>query len=440
MPTTSRASSVECNCKFGGHNENVKTRKASDVRGLDGDDRGSLAEATILDCGLRTVVWRAALLAMLACACARAEVAQVRGLADPSLARKLSQRVTFAWQGQSLGAALERLAEIHELPLWIDRRVDVGAKVDLTVDDLPLAEALDHIASSRRGEPLGWSTLANVVYVGPRQAALELATSSTLVRQALAKAPADIRQRWLRPGPWGFPRLSHPRMLLRETFEAQEATVVSDTAVPHDLWPARSLPGVAPVDRVVLILTGFDLVGEPSTDGSAWRIAPIRRPCHLLRDYPDTARTAQAAAALNKVDSDVRVRREGRRLLVAARWEDHEQIRAAIRGDSSAADKNLQSASSARAPVLPRGARAQRFTLKIENQPVGRVLDQLAAKFGLTLVWADALDGATPLPGETLVSCDVREVDLDGLLEAIVAPAGLQFERDDQTVKIRAAD
>jgi type II secretory pathway component HofQ len=80
-------------------------------------------------------------------------------------------------------------------------------------------------------------------------------------------------------------------------------------------------------------------------------------------------------------------------------------------------------------------AQAQRFTLKIENQPVGRVLDQLARQLNLNVVWSTN----PPAGQQALISCDVRQVDLDGLLEAILEPAGLTSRREGQTVTIQPA-
>ena len=121
----------------------------------------------------------------------------------------------------------------------------------------------------------------------------------------------------------------------------------------------------------------------------------------------------------------MRVKKQGRRLEFVGRWEDHELLRSAMRGEAARA-----------APLTPPPAAGERrFTLKIENKPVGRVLEQLAAQLQFALVW----DGEQSIR-DGLVSCDVREADLDGLLAAILAPAHLSFVRDGQTVTIRAAE
>jgi hypothetical protein len=82
----------------------------------------------------------------------------------------------------------------------------------------------------------------------------------------------------------------------------------------------------------------------------------------------------------------------------------------------------------------------QRFTLKIDNQPAGRVLDQLARQLQLEVEWDAALEQSPALGREANVSCDVRDADLDELFAAVLTPAGLVFERDGKKVSIRRGE
>ena len=379
------------------------------------------------------IVGTAAALGAATAAAQPPSAAQSPALAEEPLARKLAQRVTVAWNGQQLDLALGRLTDLMEIPVWLDRRVDPTAPVELAINDSPVREALQSLAADEARD-WGWTSLRTVVYVGPRQTARELATLSELARLAIAKAPPDVRRKWQAPSPWSYPRLSEPRLLLAETFAGVGAELGQVDAVPHDLWAARSLPAVAPIDRVVLMLAGFDLTIVASPDGKQLRVAPIARPVQLTREYPSSDSVAAAAAALAEQDESVRVRRQGRRLSVVGRWEDHELLRAVLRGGPA----NDGPADNGSPP--PANVGAQRFTLKIANKPLEPVLTQLAAQLQLTIHWDPAINAATHSPRSALVSCDVREVDLDGLLKAIIAPAGLTFTREGQTVTIRPAN
>jgi hypothetical protein len=340
----------------------------------------------------------------------------------------LEERVSLTWQGRQLASGLERLAEAQRVVIWIDRRVDPATSIDLTVSDQSLREALAKIGSSH-----GWAATPynGVLYFGPQQTAAELATLSALARQAIAKVPAEQRSRWLKAEPWSAARLSQPRELLEELARSAGARVMNGELVPHDLWPGRSLPAMSVLDRIVLLLAGFDLACDISADGRQLRLAPVRRPVHITRSYT-VARTRSSAveAILNELPS-AKVERKGQRVTLSARVEDHERLQSAVRGESGErVARPAQQQPSAKET-------AQRFTLKIENQAVGRVVDQLARQLQLQVQWDADLEKHPAAGRDARVSCDVREVDLDGLLAAVLKPAGLAFDRDGDAVTIR---
>jgi hypothetical protein len=81
----------------------------------------------------------------------------------------------------------------------------------------------------------------------------------------------------------------------------------------------------------------------------------------------------------------------------------------------------------------------QRFTLRIENKPVGAVIDHLAKQLDLEVTWDPALQAGPKTRRDAFVSCEVREANIDGLLKAILSPAKLAFQRDGRRVAIRDA-
>lgn len=371
---------------------------------------------------------------MAACLLAQAAQASAQAplLADRALARRLERSVTLTWRGQALGAALSRLAALHELPLWIDRRVDLQHQIQLSLENQPLSTALTRLAA-QNDPPWGWSTLRTVVYFGPQQAASDLATVSELTRDMIAKAPAEARRAWLTPRSWSIPRLAEPRTLVTQTLDDIGVQLRNGDAIPHDLWPARELPAIAPVDRAVLALIGFDLAPRLSSDGRQLAIVTIERPVRISQEYRRNDSLDAAASELAAADETIRVERKGGRLVVAARWEIHEQLRRAGRpGVASTAGENDH-------PARLRPGEEQRFTLRIQNQPVGRVVEQLAAQLKLTVTWPRGAEGAQSPPQDALVSCDVHDATLDELLKAVLEPAGLACDRDGDRVTIRGA-
>jgi hypothetical protein len=351
--------------------------------------------------------------------------AQNQRTREAQVERKLVQRAVFSWRGQSLGSALIRLSETQAIPLWIDRRIDVAAPLDLEIRDATVGEALNRIAAPQQAAA---TPFRGIVYFGPATTGGELATLAARLKLSVGKLPAEHRQKWLTAAPWSFPRLSQPRELLDQLAAGVGAKVVGAEQIPHDLWGAQELPTLSAIDRVVLLLAGFDLTGEIADDGAVLRVVPIERPVAVERHYaPPPPRRAAFDAALAAVPDAV-VQWNGPRATIAARVEVHNQLQLALVGrlPRPTAPPTVR-------PPADSVAR-QAYTLKIENRPLAAVLDQLARQANVEVVWAEDISAeARAAP----TSCDVRNATLDELLTALVKPAGLTFKRTDRRVEVR---
>jgi hypothetical protein len=330
----------------------------------------------------------------------------------------------LTWQGQELATALERLAQTQRIDIWIDRRIDPSSPVALSSTNRPLHQALASALA-----PRGWgaSPYQGILFIGPQQSTRELLTLSALARRSLNRAPADARAKWLQADAWSIPRLSEPRGLLRELAAMAGAAVRDDHLVSHDLWPARDLPPMAVTDRVVLLLAGFDLTCQISPDGRECRIVRISRPVRVESTYTVSAARAAAVSAVLKELPEAKATRRGSKLSLSATVEEHDQVRASIQGKASA-NRSPQSSPPSTSPDQ------QRFTLKIVNQPVGPIIDQIGRQLTLTIDWAAPVESRS-----SLISCDVREATLDELLTAIFSSTELKFVRDGNAVRITSA-
>src|SRR5690242_20339320 len=78
--------------------------------------------------------------------------AQTKAAAMPAAIKRYELPVTVTWQGQELAAGLDRLADLQQTTIWLDRRVDPSTTVDLSASNEPLIDVLRKL-----GEPHGWS-------------------------------------------------------------------------------------------------------------------------------------------------------------------------------------------------------------------------------------------------------------------------------------------
>lgn len=287
----------------------------------------------------------------------------------PIAANGYAQRISVAWQKQELGKALERLTETGSLELWLDRRVDPTQRVSTTFSDVLVEDAIDDLVKQYKLSAL---RIGNLVYVGPPRTARGLAALLLQARAAPTEASPQVLEKWRRATPVRWPRLTQPGQLLEKLLADAGVKFTGLEQVPHDLWAQRNSSPLPLSDQVVLILAGFDLTCDISTDGLQCRIVPIEFP------LPD----------------------ETKKLL-----SHNPQSSPAERGRSG---KKL-------------------FSLKLKNQRVDRVIEQVAPQLGYTIGWDEQSLALHQRSKTTLVSCEVKNAEFRELLSAILNPAGMDY-------------
>lgn len=341
-------------------------------------------------------------------------------MAPAAVAERLEQRtVTIAWQDQRLADALHRLADVDDIPMWLDRRVDPRQKVNLTLSEQSLAAGFEAAAAARG---LGVAHRSGLVYVGPVETSRELSTLVSLATDSLEQAPADRRRQWLRSRKFQWPRLSQPRELLAELAAAMQTPVAGAEQIPHDLWRARDELTLAPVELAVLMLAGFDLTCRIDTH---LRIVPITRPVRVVRSYP--VRPSQRNAVVRRLTAlpAGSARLQKNEVVLTGRSEEHATWLAHLFGSSEKKRSRPPRAAQRGEPV---------YALHLQNQPVGAVVDQLAARLKLQIRWQ-----ADENARNRRVSCEVKDATLDELLAAVLTPASLTAVRADKVVTVTPA-
>ena len=99
-------------------------------------------------------------------------------------------RATVTWREVPLGQAVERIAQQAQRPLFVDRRVDRSALIDLNAQDEPLDLVLAKVLAPLE---LGYGEIDELMYVGPERAAWELRTFCEQSQQRAMKTPAALR-------------------------------------------------------------------------------------------------------------------------------------------------------------------------------------------------------------------------------------------------------
>lgn len=313
----------------------------------------------------------------------------------------------ISWKGAPLRPALARLSAAHGISIVLDRRIDPEQSIEFNAGEADLEEALRRLASKLKA---GVSIFDSTVYIGPAQVTQRLATLAAIgaERKKLAGLPELTTQ-----------ELQTPRELLEAWSKTTGVTLAGVDQLPHDLWPAITFPAQSPAARASLLLAGFDSAIEMSSDGKQARIIPLPERVTMQKQFAGGTNPDNRAAQMREKFPAAEIDIVGKQLRVTGSFEDIDAIGRVLSGEK----------------VTRKEVRAgeQRFTLKVENQPVGAVARALAGKLKMEVTFATGTEEQL----KQLISFEVDKATLEELLSKMLAPAGLDFEIDENTIQVK---
>ncbi|MBN2580091.1 MAG: STN domain-containing protein [Pirellulales bacterium] len=308
-----------------------------------------------------------------------AEASPTVWLTGRALHRRLAEPVDLFWSENPLQSALHNLAQTHRVAVFLDPRVDPGRKVQLSLQNVPLREALRRIASA---ENLEMTLLGPVVYYGPPRATPVLRTLAALRTEEVRSGSPARRKKFLASASLTWDDFAEPRDVIQRLAEKNGLTVEGLDNLPHDLWAAADLPPLTLVERLTLLLTPFGRTCKISPDGRRLTLVTI----------PENLPVQQTAGA-GALDG----------------------------GDAPAAEVALAD---------------KRFTLTVQEKPFIPLMRQLVRQIGLELQMDDEALRRAGVPPDRRVSFRVREATIDQLLQAALGNLPLRYRLRGKTVVI----
>ncbi len=351
-------------------------------------------------------------------------------LTGRKLEQALALPVGLGWPDNVLGDSLKRLSENQQVAVFLDRRVDPNREVTLQVNR-PLHEVFSYIAAEhntqhaqpdvrpRPAERLAVTRLGDVIVFSPTAVNAYLRTVAENRKLDVEKLPAPRRSPWLRKKALTWPAGSTPRQILEDWAKDSSLRITNVDQLPHDIWPAADLPPMDSIEALSLVLSNFDCTFSIARAAGQLEIRPIsEEDCKVQRTYSGGDDPKKLAADLSAAVPNAEIEIRGTQLFIAARVEEHEWISGARQpGDSPVAGTQVHS-------------------LKVENQPVGAVIDYLAKNLNFEVRWDERAMSNAGISRDALVTFEVVKQPLDKLLEAALAPAGLVHKREGEIVTI----
>lgn len=343
----------------------------------------------------------------------------------PEFKKQLEVRLGINWVDNPLRGGLQNLSRSLGVAVFLDRRVDPGAKVTHSAENLPLREILEGIAEEL---DLGVSIVDAVVYIGPKETAARLATLAQMRKEEARRLPPSLLKRVSERKPLSWPMLATPREIVEGVVKQAGARSPDTVYFPHDLWPEGDWPALSTIDRLTLLLAGFDMTFElvaGKHDDLTVELVKMPQTVLAAKSHRPAGDPKIAADSLAKKFPSAQFQVAQGKLDVLASAEDHEAIERALRGETPRPREKA-------AGGAPAGEK--RYTLKTKEQPLEALAKALAKNLGYEVAFDPQV--APKLTEPTAI--DVREATLDELLDALVSPLGLRYELDGQSLRILA--
>lgn len=352
----------------------------------------------------------------------------VSWLTGEKLHAQLERKIGVDWggtKGIAFRKAMASLARSQKVAILLDRRVDPDQKIELSLDDVSLDAALKTIAGKK---DLGVALVGSTICLGPKGTAERLRTLAALRKEEALKLPSAARSRILQSRPMHWDDLATPRDLLAGLASETHLKIDGTERIPHDLWGAADLPPANFIDRLTLIAGQFDLTFDFTDDGATARLVDMPDAPTIEHSYPLRGGLAARGKEIEKklVASlpAAKVEVTGDKLVVRGRAEDQDFV-----------DTYLSGRPAKQTTV---GGEKKVYQLKIV-MAVGPLIRTLGKKMDLEVRIDEEAIKAAGLSLATEVQVNVKDVTADELLKAVLAPAGLAFERRGNAINIRPA-
>jgi hypothetical protein len=227
-----------------------------------------------------------------------------------------------------------------------------------------------------------------------------------------------------RPFQLAWPQLTEPRGLISSVAQLRGWQLAQAGRIPHDLWAANKLPALPASDQLTVLLIGFDLTFALNPNKRTLEIVPLESKT-IKRSYPLDGRKVALVEILRANLPDTVVRFSSDSVVVEGRVEDHERVLELLgeRAPQPPADEAVHPGK-------------QVYTLRVEEQPVGVILQQLATRLNWAIEIDHAAIEAAGLSVDRRISFAVEKSSQDELLEAVLRPAGLGYRKEGERIRI----
>lgn len=198
-------------------------------------------------------------------------IAQVKWTTGKALEKKLQTPLAaINWESLPLRPTLLKFASAQKISIFLDRRVDPTISLKCSLRNVTPLEILTAVCEEKE---LGLTQVGNVIYIGPADYTEKLRSHVLNIRDMVLKLSSDTaRKRWSAKLPIQWEKFAPSRAVIAELLEKKGVKIMNLDEIPHDIWPAYTLPPMPLADAVTLLLGQFNMSFKFNTDGAGTSI------------------------------------------------------------------------------------------------------------------------------------------------------------------------
>lgn len=338
---------------------------------------------------------------------------------EADLEKQLQSTFDLTWEEVPLRDGLVRLGQTQRIAIFLDRRVDPDQTIKMAFSNERLELGLQRIAAQLG---IGMARVGDVIYLGPQETASRLPTVAELQSQFAKSSGYPETLKLLDRKKYRWPKLSTPEEILTDVATSHGMRWNNlDIVIKHDLWPAVDFPPMKTTEYLSLVLAGYHASYRfnKADDGVELQLVSIPDELSLTRVYPYAGNHDEAIEKIKQLFPDTKVQSDGKRkLAVTGPQQVQEQVSKLLRG------------STARNTVVMPGEK--RYTLNVEQLPLGPVLNALEQQLGMEFELPDEMEEALT----QRVSFSVKTVGMTGLLDAVFKDTDFSYEIQEKKIMV----
>jgi len=323
------------------------------------------------------------------------------------------------WNGTPLREAATQFGMSHRLSVLIDRRVDPGTPVELTVGTATAEDVFEQLAAEAD------ATIVRIDGLVVIASAEHADTLTPLILLAMEGIADNAHLRRVETVRWGD--LTEPRQIVNDIAAAYDLRVENQEAIPHDLLSRGVLPDLNLAQSLSAVLWQYGLTFDLGESGRTVKIGPVPvRIVYRDRYLPKSTTTATLAEWRRRwPEAEFDVKR--RVLTLRGDIATHRQFRQAVemRDERDPRPENTEAVA----------LNDRRFTLEAQDVPVRAIMANLETT-GVEFQYDAAALRAAGVDLDERVTLDLRDADAAQFFEAVFGPLGVSAEFEDATVEL----